>query len=127
MIAPQPKRVMIQMGHGTDADGDATAAAREAIRNAGQTAVMRMFVSLGLEPARAELRVGLGLPLPEAVDTDALRAELASGPFGSVVITVSQGGLSISDPEGGPDHITAAAALETFVPDAGGDWHQSND
>ncbi|APX88425.1 hypothetical protein BV394_00670 [Brevirhabdus pacifica] len=116
------KRLLIQMGQGTDSEGDATAAARAAIENARQGADLRIFETLDLDPGRAELRVGLGLPDPYAANLDALRNMLEAGPWGKVVIRPCVGGLAITDPLGGHEHVTVAAALETFVPDAGGPW-----
>lgn len=93
------ERLIIQMGQGIDAGGDAQAAAGRAIEAA------QMHAVLGPEQGAGRWVVSFGAPDPAALDLDRLRAALPAG----AEVRVHQGGLMA---EGS---VAVVAALELFV------------
>ena len=106
--------VFLEMGLGVDLVGeDATKAARRAVREAiGRTSLPGVR---DLIPShdRADMRVDVTIAVPghEAVDPDAVAAEL---PYGSVTVRAGPGGLRMpngTDAGPGEDHLICAVAV----------------
>ncbi|HCD28108.1 MAG: hypothetical protein EVA91_11525 [SAR116 cluster bacterium] len=100
-------RYVTEMGMGTDVHGrDATKAACRAVSDAIRHSSLNFFKALGKTPHDMHITVLIGVPEPNSVDADKVAAEL---PYGTVTVTVQQGGLSVPS-ESGDDAITIANA-----------------
>ena len=93
------KRYVTEMGMGTDVHGgDYTKAARRAVSDAIRHSSLNFFRALGKSPADMKITVRIGVQEPEAVDIDAVAAEL---PYGEVTVVPVRGGLDVPE-EAGP-------------------------
>ncbi|MCG6882504.1 MAG: Lin0512 family protein [Silicimonas sp.] len=107
------QRFIIEMGQGNDLHGrDYTKAAARAIEDAIRHSSIPLFPALGVAHTEMEVRVTVGAQVPEAVDTEALKAGL---PRGRVSVTVTHGGLDITNPDSGEVTVVATAAVEAFL------------
>jgi uncharacterized protein (TIGR02058 family) len=102
------KRVMIEIGMGTDIRGaDYTKAAVRALRDALWHNSLNVAAALGKPTDSMVVEVLIGVPKPERVDTAQVLAVL---PHGTGVVKVVEGGLEIFNDEGTSSTVIANAA-----------------
>jgi uncharacterized protein (TIGR02058 family) len=102
------KRVVVEMGMGTDIrGGDYTKAAVRALRDALWHNSLGVTRALGMDVDSMRVEVLIGVPRPEAVDTAQVLAVL---PHGTGEVRVVQGGLEIPSDDGLNKTIIANAA-----------------
>jgi uncharacterized protein (TIGR02058 family) len=102
------KRVVVEMGMGTDIrGGDYTKAAVRALRDALWHNSLSVTRALGMDVDSMRVEVTIGVPKPEAVDTAEVLAIL---PHGTGKVTVVPGGLEIPSENGTDKTIIANAA-----------------
>lgn len=101
------------MGMGADLHGgDYTKAARRAVSDALRHSSLSFFGPAGKRPDEMFVEVLLGVPKPDQVDVDAVKAEV---PYGTVTVTVTSGGLDVPSPrDEEPLAIVNAAILVSF-------------
>jgi uncharacterized protein (TIGR02058 family) len=102
------KRLMLQIGMGTDIRGrDYTKAAVRALRDALWHNSLSVAAALGQPVDAMQVAVTIGVPRPELVD----RAEVLKVlPHGSGTVSVVEGGLEIANDEGTGATVVANAA-----------------
>lgn len=102
------KRVVVEMGMGTDIrGGDYTKAAVRALRDALWHNSLGVTRALGMDVDSMRVEVIIGVPKPEAVDKAQVLAVL---PHGTGEVRVVQGGLEIPSDTGPEKTIIANAA-----------------
>lgn len=102
------KRVVVEMGMGTDIrGGDYTKAAVRALRDALWHNSLGVTRALGMDVDSMRVEVIIGVPKPEAVDTSQVLAVL---PHGTGEVRVVQGGLEIPTEDGADRTVIANAA-----------------
>ncbi len=102
------KRMALEIGMGTDIHGaDDTKAAIRALRDALWHNNLSVADAVGLPVDAMQVEVIIGVPHPERVDTDAVRAVL---PHGSGTVRVVAGGLEIANDAGTDTTLIANAA-----------------
>ena len=102
------KRVMIEIGMGTDIRGaDYTKAAVRALRDALWHNSLNVAAALGKPTDSMIVEVLIGVPKPERVDTAQVLAVL---PHGTGTVKVVEGGLEIFNDEGTSSTVIANAA-----------------
>lgn len=102
-------RCITEMGMGVDVHGrDATKAAKRAVSDAIRHSSVGFFRMVGKTPHDMFVDVTIGVPNPEAVDTDAVAKEL---PYGTVTVKAVQGGLDIPAESGSDGILIANAAV----------------
>jgi len=103
------KRYVTEMGMGVDVHGgDYTKAAKRAVSDAIRHSSLNFFHALDKSPHDMRITVKLGAGDPNAVDVDAVGAEL---PYGSVTVEASQGGLDVPGEQGGDLMVIVNAAV----------------
>lgn len=108
-------RCITEMGMGVDVHGrDATKAARRAVSDAIRHSSLGFFRMLGKTPHDMFVDVTIGAPDPDAVDTQAVAAEL---PYGTVTVKAVKGGLEIPAEGGGDAILIANAAVVVSLDD----------
>ena len=112
------KRMVLEIGMGTDIHGaEPTKAAIRALRDALWHNSLTVAGAVGLPVDSMQVDVTIGVPHPERVDTEAVRATL---PHGTGTVRVVQGGLEIPN-EAGTDSTLiahAAAIVRLDMPEA---------
>ena len=104
------KRVVTEIGMGTDIRGggdDNTKAAVRALRDALWHNSLSVAAALGLYVDSMRVEVTIGAPKPDTVDKAAVLAVL---PHGTGTVNVVQGGLEIPNDAGTDSTIMASAA-----------------
>lgn len=102
------KRVVVEMGMGTDIrGGDYTKAAVRALRDALWHNSLGVTGALGMDVDSMRVEVIIGVPRPEAVDKAQVLAVL---PHGTGDVKVVQGGLEIPNEAGSDKTVIANAA-----------------
>jgi uncharacterized protein (TIGR02058 family) len=102
------KRVVVEMGMGTDIrGGDNTKAAVRALRDALWHNSLGVTRALGMDVDSMRVEVVIGVPRPEAVDKAQVLAVL---PHGTGEVRVVQGGLVVPAEDGSDGTIIANAA-----------------
>lgn len=102
------KRVVVEMGMGTDIrGGDYTKAAVRALRDALWHNSLSVTRALGMDIDSMRVEVTIGVPQPEAVDKAQVLAIL---PHGTGEVNVVPGGLEIPSDDGSDKTIIANAA-----------------
>ena len=102
------KRVVVEMGMGTDIrGGDYTKAAVRALRDALWHNSLGVAGALGMDVDSMRVEVIIGVPQPEAVDKEQVLAVL---PHGTGEVRVVHGGLEIPSEDGRNKTIIANAA-----------------
>ena len=102
-------RYVTEMGMGTDVHGrNYTKAARRAVSDAIRHSSLNFFRALGKHPDDMRITVRVGVTEPDAVDRDAVAAEL---PYGTVTVEVVPGGLDVPAPSGDDAIVIANAAV----------------
>ena len=112
------KRMVLQMGQGTDIRGkDSTKAAERAVRDALWRNNLQIADVLGQPRDNMIIQVTIGAPRPETIDIAAVSAVF---PYGQVNVTCEEGGLEIETPKVGDSTLLAHAAVVVHmnVPDA---------
>ena len=90
------KRIILEMGTGNDLYGeDYTKAAKRAVQDAIHHSSITLFKSLDIDPATMQIELNIAAQKPDAVDLDAVAAEL---PYGVVTPKAIFGGLNVHDP-----------------------------
>ena len=102
------KRVMVEIGMGTDIRGtDYTKAAVRALRDALWHNSLPIAAALGKPTDSMVVDVHIGVPKPDLVDKNAVLAVL---PHGTGTVTVVEGGLEIANEAGTGSTVIANAA-----------------
>jgi uncharacterized protein (TIGR02058 family) len=102
-------RCLTEMGMGVDVHGrDYTKAARRAVSDAIRHSSVSFFRLLGRSVDEMHVAVTIAVPDPQAVDKDAVAAEL---PHGVVTVSVVDGGLEVAAEDGGDAIVIANAAV----------------
>jgi uncharacterized protein (TIGR02058 family) len=102
-------RCFTEMGMGVDVHGkDATKAAKRAVSDAIRHSSVSFFRMVGKTRDDMFVDVTIGVPNPEAVDTDAVAKEL---PYGTVTVKAVKGGLEIPAESGGDSILIANAGV----------------
>ena len=105
------KRMVLQMGQGTDIRGaDSTKAAERAVRDALWRNNLQIADALGQPRDSMNILVTIGAPQPESIDKDAVAAVF---PYGKVEVLCEEGGLEIATP--GRDDLTLLAHAVVVV------------
>lgn len=96
-MSTELKRVILEMGSGTDLHGrDYTKAASRAVQDALRHASFPLFRSLGIDPNTMQIELTLAAQKPEQIDLDVVASLL---PYGTVTPRAVLGGLDVPDPE----------------------------
>ena len=107
------KKVITELGAGADLHGrDMTKAAKRAVEDAMRHSSLSIFHGLKLDPKTMQVEVKIGAPEPEGVDRDAVAAML---PYGSVSVTVEQGGITAEGMGGPGDTVIVSAAVSALI------------
>lgn len=111
------KRMVLQMGQGTDIRGaDSTKAAERAVRDALWRNNLQIADVLGQPRDSMNIQVTIGAPRPETIDKNAVAAVF---PYGQIEVLCEEGGLEITTP--GRDDSTllvhAAVVVRMEIPD----------
>ncbi|MEN0041258.1 MAG: Lin0512 family protein [Pseudomonadota bacterium] len=108
------KRVILEMGTGNDLYGeDYTKAARRAVQDAIHHSSITLFNSLGIDPGVMQIELRIASQKPEAIDCDAVAAEL---PYGQVTVTPVFGGLNVTDEVSGRTSVIVNAGIIVRLP-----------
>lgn len=104
------KRIILEMGTGNDLYGeDYTKAACRAVQDALHHSSLTLFRSLGLDRDSMVVNITVGVQQPDSVDTELVASQI---PYGTVNVTVTQGGLNVVDSEAGTTSVIAAVGVE---------------
>ena len=107
------KRMVVEMGMGTDLQGgDYTKAAVRALRDALWHNSLTVAPAFGLPREAMKVEVNIGVAKPELVDRQAVLAVL---PYGSSSIEVVEGGLDIVSDCGTKVTVMANAAAVVYL------------
>ncbi|MEM9968647.1 MAG: Lin0512 family protein [Pseudomonadota bacterium] len=105
-------RIIIEMGMGTDLHGmDYTKAAARAIEDALRHTSLPLFAVTKMSRDDMDVRVTIGVQVPEACDGAALADKL---PYGKTTVSVQRGGLNVVS--GKETIVVAQASIEVFLP-----------
>lgn len=114
------QRIITELGAGADLHGgDMTKAARRAVEDAMRHSSLSLFHGLGLTPGDMEVFVKIGAPDPAVVDRDEVAKML---PYGTVEVTVEEGGVTAAGMGGPGDTVIVAAAVTAVVDIPEGKW-----
>ncbi|MEL6967200.1 MAG: Lin0512 family protein [Pseudomonadota bacterium] len=112
--ASAKKRIIVEMGMGTDLYGeDATKAARRAVQDAIHHSSLLLFRHLGMDAQKMEIELRIAAPDPDAVDLATVAAEL---PYGQVKPTATRGGLRVVDGDRVTTIVNVALIVRVDVP-----------
>lgn len=107
------KKIITELGAGADLHGkDMTKAAKRAVEDALRHSSLSLFHGLKLDPKTMQVEVKIGAPDPDAVDKDAVAAML---PYGTVSVTVEQGGVTAEGMGGPGDTVIVSAAVSALI------------
>lgn len=110
------QRYVTEMGLGVDVHGrDYTNAARRAVSDAIRHSSLNFFKALDKSPRDMQITLKIGSPNLEAIDTNAVAAEL---PYGTVHVEVEQGGLEVPNDDGKDAIVMINAAVLVYFDDA---------
>ncbi len=102
-------RCIMEMGMGVDVHGkDYTSAATRAVFDAIHHSSLGFQRLLGKTADDMRVDVTIGVPNPDAVDRDAVAAEL---PHGTAHVTAVHGGLEVPNEDGSDAMVIANAAV----------------
>ena len=108
------KRIILEMGTGNDLYGeDYTKAARRAVHDAIHHSSLTLFNSLGIDPQTMHIELNLAAQNPQAIDLDAVAAEL---PYGQVSARAVFGGLNVHDDGSGRTSVIVNAGIIVRLP-----------
>ena len=101
-------RWVTEMGMGVDVHGhDYTKASRRAVSDALRHSSLNFFRATDKTRDDMHVEVIIAVADPDAVDTDAIKAE---GPYGTVTVRAVAGGLDVPPVEGATDGVVIANA-----------------
>jgi len=112
------KRMVLQMGQGTDIRGaDSTKAAERAVRDALWRNYLRIADVMGQPRESMDIQVTIGAPRPETIDKEAVAAVF---PYGKIEVLCEEGGLEIAATDRDDSTLLAHAAVvvRLEVPDS---------
>lgn len=102
-------RYITEMGMGVDVHGgDYTKAAKRAVSDALRHSSLNFFRVLDKSPQDMRITVKLGCGDPDAIDREAVAAEL---PYGTVTVAPEQGGLDVPSDVGDDLMVIVNAAI----------------
>ena len=102
-------RWITEMGMGVDVHGgDYTKAARRAVSDALRHSSLNFFDAAGKSRDDMHVEVVIGVAEPDAIDAEAIRAEV---PYGTVTVRPVTGGLDVPAPRPGDLMVIANAAI----------------
>lgn len=103
------KRLVLQLGMGTDIHGgDSTKAAERAVRDALWRNFMTVADALGQPRENMQIDVRIGAPRPETIDRDVVAGVF---PYGTVRVDCVEGGLEIPTDDGADSTLLAHASV----------------
>jgi len=103
------KRMVLQMGQGTDIRGaDSTKAAERAVRDALWRNYLRIADVMGQPRENMDIQVTIGAPRPETIDKGAVAAVF---PYGKIEVLCEEGGLEIAATDRDDSTLLAHAAV----------------
>ena len=103
------QRWITEMGMGVDVHGgDYTKAAKRAVSDALRHSSLNFFAVTDKSHHDMHVEVRLGVGDPDAVDAEAVAAEI---PYGTVTVTAVSGGLDVPAPAGDDLLVIANAAI----------------
>ena len=103
------KRYVTEMGMGVDVHGgDYTKAARRAVSDAIRHSSLNFFAHLDKSHHDMRIELKLGAGNPDAIDHEAVAAEL---PYGDVTVSVENGGLDVPGESGSDLMVIVNAAV----------------
>jgi uncharacterized protein (TIGR02058 family) len=106
-------RAILEMGAGNDLHGgDYTKAALRAVQDALHHSSLSFIRALGIDKDTLQVDVTIGVQKPEEVDTDRVKESL---PVGKVTVRAVNGGLDVTDANGGDTAVIASAAVEVSI------------
>jgi len=107
------KRLAIEMGMGVDLHGqDYTKAAIRALKDALWHNSLSIAPALGYPRESMLVEVEIGVAKPQAVDCEEVAKVL---PYGTAVVTATQGGLDVINDEGTNTTVIANAAAVVYL------------
>lgn len=107
------KRMVLEMGQGTDIRGaDSTKAAERAVRDALWRNNLQIADALGVAREKMDILVRIGAPRPESIDKGAVAAVF---PYGKVEVLCEEGGLEIATPGRDDSTLLAHAAVVVWI------------
>ena len=107
------QKIITELGAGADLHGkDMTKAAKRAVEDAMRHSSLSLFHGLKLDPKTMKVEVKIGAPDPESVDKNAVAAML---PYGTVTVTIEQGGVTAEGMGGLGDTVIVSAAVSALV------------
>lgn len=115
------KRMVLEMGQGTDIRGaDSTKAAERAVRDALWRNNLQIADALGQPRENMDIVVRIGAPRADTIDTDAVAAVF---PYGKIEVICEEGGLEITNPKRDDSTLLvhAAVVVRMDVPDQTGE------
>ena len=108
------KRIILEMGTGNDLHGeDYTKAAKRAVQDAMHHSSLGLFRTCGIDPETMQIELTIAAQRPEAVDLDAVAAEM---PYGQVTAKAVHGGLNVADHTGEGQTIIVNAGVLVRLP-----------
>ena len=103
------KRMVLQLGQGTDIHGaDSTKAAERAVRDALWRNFLQIADVLGQPRDSMDIQVTIGAPRPETIDKDVVAGVF---PYGKIEVSCEEGGLEIVTQDGKDSTLLAHAAV----------------
>lgn len=106
------KPLILEMGMGADVHGhDMTKAALRAVSDAIRHSSLTLFGSYK-HPSEMRVEVTIAVPFPDQVDTQAVADAL---PYGTIEVTVIEGGLHDRGMGGKEDITLAVAGVKAFL------------
>lgn len=119
------KRMVLQMGQGTDIRGaDSTKAAERAVRDALWRNYLRIADVMGQPRENMDIQVTIGAPRPETIDKDAVAAVF---PYGKIEVLCEEGGLEIAATDRDDSTLLAHAAVVVRLDISNGDLTNQNE
>ncbi|MBT6273125.1 MAG: hypothetical protein HOI95_03225 [Chromatiales bacterium] len=107
------KRMVLEIGMGTDIRGtEPTKAAERALRNALWRNSLSASAALGLDTDAMRVEVTIGVPDPDAVDTQQILDVL---PHGTGTVKVVEGGMRVQNETGTDATLLAHAAAVVYM------------
>ncbi|MEL6373979.1 MAG: Lin0512 family protein [Pseudomonadota bacterium] len=107
------QKIITELGAGADLHGrDMTKAAKRAVEDAMRHSSLSLFRGLKLDPETMQVEVKIGAPEPTRVDKDAVAAML---PYGSVTVTIENGGVTAEGMGGPGDAVIVSAAVSALI------------
>lgn len=110
----QMKRIIVEMGMGTDLHGqDYTKAAVRAVNDAMRHSSIGVFSTCGIDPGTMQIELTIAAQEPERVDLQTVAAEM---PYGQVMPKAIKGGLNVPDHLGEGQTIIVNAGIVVRLP-----------